>query len=98
MTGLQHPELLVASHIVAWKDDSSNRLNPTNGLCLNALHDKAFDRALITVDADSYCVRVSSALKGVRLFTGLDAKSIILPDKFLPEQTFLARHNLLFRG
>jgi predicted restriction endonuclease len=45
-------ELLVASHIVPWAEDESNRLNPKNGLCLNALHDRAFDRHLMWVDGD----------------------------------------------
>src|SRR5688572_26561406 len=41
VTGLSVRELLVASHIVPWADDPKNRLNPRNGLCLNALHDRA---------------------------------------------------------
>lgn len=28
----------------------TERTNPSNGLCLNAMHDKAFDRGLITID------------------------------------------------
>ncbi|ENW2607848.1 HNH endonuclease, partial [Neisseria gonorrhoeae] len=40
ITGLKQPELLVASHIKPWGEDKDNRLNPRNGLCLNALHDK----------------------------------------------------------
>src|SRR5258708_2851259 len=46
VTGLRVPELLVASHIIPWAEDVPNRLNPRNGLCLNALHDRAFDRGL----------------------------------------------------
>ena len=36
ITGLKVPGLLIASHIVPWKDDENNRTNPQNGLCLNA--------------------------------------------------------------
>ena len=43
ITGLAVPKLLVASHIVPWRIDAANRLNPKNGLCLSMLHDKAFD-------------------------------------------------------
>lgn len=96
VTGIQHPELLVASHIVPWKDDSSNRLNPTNGLCLNVLHDKAFDRCLITVDAESYRVRVCAQLMDVREFGEVDDVEIKLPDKFLPGREFLRGHNEVF--
>ena len=54
VTGLKRTELLVASHIKPWKvsDEQTERTNPTNGLCLNSLHDKAFDRGLITL---TYC-------------------------------------------
>ena len=58
ITGIDLPPLLVASHIVPWSKDPRERLNPRNGLCLNALHDRAFDRGLISVDP-SFTVRVS---------------------------------------
>ena len=48
LTGIAVPDLLIASHIVPWADDPKNRLNPCNGLCLNALHDKAFDNLAFT--------------------------------------------------
>jgi hypothetical protein len=34
ITRISEPQLLVASHIVPWKSDPKNRLNPRNGLCL----------------------------------------------------------------
>ena len=52
ITGLSIPDFLVASHIIPWKADDKNRLNPHNGLCLNSIHDKAFDRGFITITAD----------------------------------------------
>ena len=54
ITGIDLPPLLVASHIVPWSKDPRERLNPRNGLCLNALHDRAFDRGLISVDPELY--------------------------------------------
>lgn len=51
LTGIEVPELLTASHIVAWAEDPGHRVDPTNGLCLNRLHDAAFDRHLVTFDA-----------------------------------------------
>ena len=68
ITGLAVPELLVASHIVPWAVDSKNRMNPRNGLCLNALHDRAFDKGLMTID-DSFHVLLST-----RIFDGCDQK------------------------
>lgn len=42
--------------------DIKNRTNPRNGLCLNALHDRAFDRRMITVGEDLRII-VSSKIK-----------------------------------
>jgi len=100
ITGISNPELLVASHIVPWSVDEKNRLNPMNGLALNALHDRAFDNHLITVDAGTYKIRVSSKLKTKDVvksvqqnFFKYEGKQIFLPDKFLPKKDFLKVHN-----
>jgi putative restriction endonuclease len=50
LTGISHPDLLTASHISPWSEDTPNRVSVENGLCLNRLHDAAFDRKLITFD------------------------------------------------
>jgi len=50
LTGISQPDLLTASHISPWAEDASNRVEVANGLCLNRLHDAAFDRKLITFD------------------------------------------------
>ena len=47
ITGLSLGQLLNASHIVPWTVDVRNRTNPRNGLCLNAIHDRAFDCGLL---------------------------------------------------
>lgn len=99
ITGLSDTALLVASHIVPWSKDESNRTNPQNGLCLNALHDRAFDCGLITIRTD-YTVQVSSRLR-TRLdntfqndvFLKIDNERISLPDKFRPDKRFLEFHN-----
>jgi len=97
MSGLSEPRLLIASHIVPWSKDRKNRLNPRNGLCLSALHDKAFDRGLIALD-DDYRVMLSRDLEQrdepfVRqFFHPLAGQSIRLPERFTPDKAFLARH------
>ena len=58
ITGLTVPKLLVASHIVPWRIDEINRLNPKNGLCLSMLHDKAFDAGIISI-SENMTVMVS---------------------------------------
>ena len=52
LTGISDPELLRASHIIAWKDctNDAERLDVHNGLLLSALWDAAFDKGLITFD------------------------------------------------
>ncbi len=50
VTGLAVRELLIASHIIPWNAAEAHRLDPRNGNALNALHDRAFDRGLITFD------------------------------------------------
>jgi putative restriction endonuclease len=100
ITGLEQPELLIASHIVPWSKNESIRLSPMNGLCLNALHDKAFDSGLITIRPDDYTVLLSDALKPQKMinpaietyFIAYENKKIILPDKFLPDPAYLDYH------
>jgi hypothetical protein len=52
LTGITDPALLRASHIIAWKDCTSDaeRLDVHNGVLLSALWDAAFDRGLVTFD------------------------------------------------
>lgn len=105
ITDIPITELLVASHIIPWADDEENRLNPQNGLCLNAIHDKAFDKGLITFDDDYRIVLSSKILKydendGVKqLLIFYDKARINLPTRFLPRQDFLDYHRKnIFQG
>ncbi|WP_019431079.1 HNH endonuclease [Limnohabitans sp. Rim47] len=98
MSGLRVPKLLVASHIVPWSMDAKNRLNPSNGLCLSALHDRAYDIGLMTVLPD-LTIRVSKDLKDATAdaFTrdtlaACDGRVITLPERFRPAPKFLAAH------
>ena len=97
ITGLSIPKLLVASHIVPWRIDSVNRLNPRNGLALSVLHDKAFDLGMITINEDMTVqvskkeFRVSDEFV-VTALKSYDGKSIELPDKFRPDEEFLDYH------
>ena len=97
ITGLSFPTLLVASHIVPWRHDRINRVNPRNGLLLSLLHDKAFDSGMITI-RDDMTVQVSRQHMRMNdeFFTEsierYDGRPISLPDKFLPDRDFLAYH------
>lgn len=51
ITGINHPKLLVASHIKPWSVSSNKeRLSVDNGLLLSATYDRLFDSGLITFD------------------------------------------------
>ncbi|MDP2809268.1 MAG: HNH endonuclease [Rhodocyclaceae bacterium] len=97
MSGLAEPRLLIASHIVPWSKDKANRLNPSNGLCLSAIHDRAFDKGLIAL-SDDFRVLVSTELKRSadaliqNVLLPLDGRPIELPERFVPDASFVARH------
>ena len=99
ITGLEIPELLNASHIIPWSKDKANQINPRNGLCLNAIHDRAFDRGLLTVTPE-LMIKVSKSVKKGKVndatqdfllrYEGLEINK---PTRFLPDTKFLKYHN-----
>lgn len=98
ITGLSIPDFLIASHIIPWSKNTEQRLNPRNGLCLNSIHDKAFDRGFITITPE-FNIKVSKAFcdfekeKAVQdFFLKYENQKIYLPDKFLPADEFLDFH------
>lgn len=98
VTGLSIPDFLVASHIVPWVKDEKIRLNPHNGLCLNNIHDRAFDKGFITITTD-YKIKISKYLNEYKkedsitdFFLNYENRPIILPDKFFPSKEYLEFH------
>ena len=103
VTGLTVQPLLTASHIIPWAEDEKNRLNPKNGLCLNALHDRAFDRHLMWIE-DDYVIHFSPQLLKLTSalspqpsafapwLTSFEGSRLLLPKKFSPGTDFLKRH------
>ena len=99
ITGLTAQPLLTASHIVPWAEDKDNRLNPRNGLCLNALHDRAYDRHLMWIE-DDFVIRFSPQLLKVKAFakesvgwiTRYEGSPLSLPVKFRPDPGLLKIH------
>jgi putative restriction endonuclease len=98
ITGIDIPQLLVASHIIPWSKNEKERLNPENGICLSALYDKAFDRGLIAINTE-YKIILSKELKMKRgadffanYFGEIENKKIIEPLSYLPRKSFLEYH------
>ncbi len=100
ITGIGTPELLIASHIKPWaiSDPKTERLNAHNGLYLNALHDKAFDRGLITIDKDLRVV-LSSELKkhqsapNYKWICECEGQTIRRAKDYPPDPAFIEYHN-----
>ncbi len=100
ITGLCMPQLLIASHIKPWKEsDESEKTNPQNGLCLNSLHDKAFDCGYMTI-TPTFEVVISNEIQDIydgevvkQFFKKYHGCKLILPEKFIPKAEFLEYHN-----
>jgi len=99
ITGLGIPELLNASHIIPWSRDEINRVNPRNGLCLNAIHDRAFDRGLLTITPE-FKIKISNSIKRDNVDSALqdlllryEGSEIKMPTRFMPDTNFLKYHN-----
>lgn len=92
------PELLNASHIIPWSRDVSRRADPTNGLAMCALHDRAFDRGLMTINdelqvivARRIVVRNPPELHEVGLLK-ISGVRIAIPERFQPDRGALRFH------
>lgn len=99
VTGINIPEMLIASHIIPWKDKKETRLNPANGICLSPLYDKAFDKGFITINPDDYTIVLSNELKEYSTkefykdhFGRVEHQKIILPEEYKPAPEFLQYH------
>lgn len=98
ISGLAVPGLLVASHIMPWSVSVERRADPRNGICLNALFDKAFDRGLITLD-DQHRVVVSAQLRHAAESADLECslrdahgRAIRMPTRLAPDVAALEFH------
>ena len=98
ITGINVPDLLVASHIIPWSENKEERLNPENGLCLSSLYDKAFDKGYISID-NHYRVILADKIKQYnnepffgKHFASVEGMVIHLPEYHKPNKEFLEWH------
>ena len=96
ITGIAIDPLLVASHIKPWKDSSpTEKVAASNGLLLNAFHDRAFDQGLITLDND-FAIHVSPHVEHTEIndewLYRYDGQRISLPVVCSPSREFLEFH------
>jgi len=95
--GLNVPKMLVASHIVPWSENEHTRADPQNGLCLCALHDRAFDNGFLSIDGElivhlSSVIRQSESPMLAAYFLDFEKHSMRLPDRFTPNAIYLDWH------
>jgi putative restriction endonuclease len=105
--GIRPAQLLLASHIIPWSANDTRRADPTNGLCLCALHDRAFDCGLLTID-EGMRIMVSSALQVAEhtpiakpqpisplhkaALLDIEGQELRPPTRFLPDKAAIAWH------
>ncbi|MGI8635347.1 MAG: HNH endonuclease [Segetibacter sp.] len=98
VSGIDIPDLLVASHIIPWSKSEEERLNPENGICLSPLYDRAFDKGYIGIN-ERFEILLSNDLKRKskqeyheKYFAPLAGSNIIMPKKYYPKKDFLQFH------
>ncbi len=98
ITGIDTPDLFLASHIIPWSKNEEERLNPENGICLSPLYDRAYDQDYISIN-EKYEILLSSEIKKKskekyhrKYFAPLSVMKIILPAKYNPKKEFLQYH------
>lgn len=101
LTGLAEPVVLNASHIIPHAHDHKRSADPHNGLCLNALHDRAFDRGLISFDPDLRLLLsprlhrtdpATAPAAHLQMFLALEGTALQLPERFEPDPEALRYH------
>jgi hypothetical protein len=98
VSGINVPALIQASHIIPWAREEERRVDPRNGIALSTLHDRAFDRGLITFD-ESLRVIVSGRLRVGRpsdihrvALLSIEGTKLRLPTRYAPDPEALAWH------
>ena len=98
ITGISNSLLLEACHISNWANDTRNRTNPKNGLCMTPTFHRAYDKYLIAITPEYEIVISEQMIDGARnkqtqrYLVGLQHKKILMPEKFAPDVELLARH------
>ncbi|WIH04631.1 HNH endonuclease [Xanthomonas translucens pv. graminis] len=95
ITGVKTRDFLVASHVVPWSEDQSIRLDPSNGICLSILVDRAFEKGYIWIE-DDLTIRFDAAKVGEDLvlraqLAQYDGRKLSPPIQCPPRPEYLQR-------
>lgn len=99
ITGLVTRDFLVASHIVPWSKDQNIRLDPSNGICLSSLVDRAFEKGYLLIE-DDLTVRIDWSRVGDdsvlrNQLESYDGIAMAAPARERPQPDYLRRRREL---
>lgn len=99
ITGIATKDFLVASHIVPWSEDQRVRLDPSNGICLSLLVDRAFETGHLLIEND-LTIRIEWDRVGddeaLRSQLGpYDGQKLNVPSEGAPQPEYLQRRRAL---
>lgn len=100
VTGIATREFLVAAHIVPWSLDPSIRLDPSNGICLSLIVDRAFEKGYLIIQ-DDYSIGVDldrvgtdhALRESLEVYQG---RTLSIPVKSPPKPSYLQRRRDMF--
>jgi hypothetical protein len=99
ITRIETRDFLVASHIVPWSEDQSIRLDPSNGICLSLLVDRAFEKGYLLIE-DDLTIRINwekvgddQALRS--MLEHFDGSKLNAPSDGAPKPEYLQRRRAL---
>lgn len=99
ITGVDTRDFLVASHIVPWSEDKSIRLDPSNGICLSVLVDRAFERGYLLIEDDLTVQvdfnKIGSDQELRNLLAPYHEHKLNAPEEGGPKQEYLQRRRIL---
>ena len=102
ITGISSRDFLIASHIVPWSVDWTIRLDPTNGICLSVLVDRAFEKGHLVISDDLTVLvdwdRVGDDASLRELLAPLEGRRIREPKSDPPRVGYLQRRRAIVRG
>ena len=95
VTGIDEEEILLASHILPWKDaDNFQRLDIENGILLNPFYDKLFDKFYISFSDKGKIVLSEKLKSSQKLMELIDSNSSINVTQGMKKYLRIHRKNL----
>ncbi|HEY8595762.1 MAG TPA: HNH endonuclease [Devosiaceae bacterium] len=99
ITDIATKEFLVAAHIVPWSQDQTIRLDPSNGICLSLLMDRAFETGYLLIEDDLTVIvdwgKVGDDLALRSQLEPYDGKKISEPSHEAPRAEYLQRRRAM---